>query len=57
MTASKTAKTVTVIAALLATTVSLSSCGNTIRGIGQDTANTVDATQAAGKKVDRAAKY
>lgn len=57
MTASKTAKTVTVIAALLATTVSLSSCGNTIRGIGQDTANTVNATQDAGKRVDRAAKY
>jgi entericidin B len=32
-------------------------CANTIRGAGQDTANAVDATQSAGKKVDRAAKY
>lgn len=52
-----TAKTVTVIAALFAMMVSLSSCGNTIRGMGQDTANTVNATQSAGKKVDRAARY
>ncbi len=36
---------------------SLASCGNTIRGMGQDTANTVDATQSAGKRVDRAARY
>ncbi len=50
-----TAKTVTVIAALLATMVSLSSCGNTIRGVGRDTANAVDATQDAGRSVDRAA--
>jgi entericidin B len=32
-------------------------CANTIRGIGQDTANSVNATQHAGKKIDRAAKY
>jgi entericidin B len=32
-------------------------CANTIRGMGQDTANTVNATQSAGHKVDRAAKY
>jgi entericidin B len=51
-----TAKTVTVIAALLATMVSLTSCGNTIRGMGQDTANTVNATQDAGRRVDRAAR-
>jgi predicted small secreted protein len=50
------AKTVTVIAALFATMVSLSSCGNTIRGLGQDTANTVDATQSAGKRVGNAAE-
>lgn len=48
-------KTVTLIAALFATVVSLTSCGNTIRGIGQDTANTVNATQDAGRRVDRAA--
>ncbi|TDK36752.1 entericidin [Rhizobium deserti] len=51
-----TAKTVTVIAALFATMVSLSSCGNTIRGMGKDTANTVDATQSAGRTVNKAAK-
>lgn len=51
-----TAKTVTVIAALLATMVSLASCGNTIRGMGQDAANTVNATQDAGRRVDRAAR-
>jgi entericidin B len=41
----------------VALALTLSSCGNTIRGVGQDTANTVDATQNAGKRVDRAAKY
>ncbi|MDR6818563.1 putative small secreted protein [Neorhizobium sp. 2083] len=51
-----TAKTVTVIAALLATMVSLASCGNTIRGMGKDAANTVNATQDAGRRVDRAAR-
>ncbi|OHV76631.1 entericidin [Rhizobium sp. LCM 4573] len=51
-----TVKTVTVIAALFATMLSLSSCGNTIRGMGQDTANAVDATQDAGRRVDRAAR-
>ena len=51
-----TVKTVTVIAALFASMLSLSSCGNTIRGMGQDTANAVDATQDAGRRVDRAAR-
>ncbi|MFB9947297.1 entericidin [Rhizobium puerariae] len=51
-----TAKTVTLIAALLATMVSLASCGNTIRGMGRDTANAVDATQDAGRRVERAAR-
>lgn len=50
-----TAKTVTVIAALFATMATLSSCGNTIRGMGQDTANAVDATQSAGRNVNNAA--
>ncbi|MCJ8028170.1 MULTISPECIES: entericidin [Shinella] len=40
-----------VLAALLA----LSACGNTIRGMGRDTANAVDATQAAGQDIDNAA--
>jgi predicted small secreted protein len=43
--------------ALILTAAALASCGNTIRGVGQDTANTVDATQSAGKKVNNAAKY
>ncbi|KQQ58838.1 MULTISPECIES: hypothetical protein [Rhizobium/Agrobacterium group] len=44
------------IAAVFVTLVSLSSCGNTIRGVGQDVAGTVDGTQAAGRTVDRAAR-
>ncbi|MCO5730200.1 entericidin [Rhizobium sp. SSA_523] len=51
-----TAKSITVIAALFATMFSLSSCGNTIRGVGQDAANTVNATQDAGTRVQRAAR-
>ena len=42
-------------AALVLAVLALSACGNTIRGIGKDTANTVDATQAAGKSVEKAA--
>ena len=34
----------------------LSACGNTIRGVGADTANAVDATQAAGNDVAVAAQ-
>lgn len=51
-----TALKLPVLIAVLASVTLLSSCGNTIRGIGQDTANTVDATQAAGRKVERAAQ-
>ncbi|MCP1198862.1 entericidin [Notoacmeibacter sp. MSK16QG-6] len=41
-------KNVLFVAALVAFIApSLAGCGNTIRGIGQDTANTVDATQSA----------
>ncbi|MCT8990726.1 entericidin [Chelativorans sp. SCAU2101] len=32
-------------------------CANTIRGVGQDTANAVDATQQAGRNVGSAAQY
>jgi predicted small secreted protein len=35
---------------------SLASCANTIRGVGRDAANTVNATQDAGRTVDHAAK-
>lgn len=41
--------------ALTASAAILSSCGNTIRGMGQDTANTVNATQSAGNSVGNAA--
>ncbi|MBB3963257.1 MULTISPECIES: entericidin [Rhizobium] len=34
----------------------LASCANTIRGVGRDTANAVNATQDAGRSVDHAAK-
>ncbi|OXT01891.1 entericidin [Notoacmeibacter marinus] len=41
-------KNVIFVAALVAFIApSLAGCGNTIRGLGKDTANTVDATQAA----------
>jgi len=50
-------KTVTTLLAMTFVAAALASCGNTIRGMGQDTANTVDATQNAGKRVDRAARY
>jgi predicted small secreted protein len=45
----------TKIAAALCVMLALSSCGNTIRGMGKDTANTVDATQNAGHRVGNAA--
>ncbi|MBB4227351.1 entericidin domain-containing protein [Rhizobium mongolense] len=45
----------TKIAAACCVLLALSSCGNTIRGVGRDTANTVDATQNAGNRVGRAA--
>lgn len=48
-------KILSAIAAATLLTVALSSCGNTIRGMGKDTANTVDATQNAGHRVNRAA--
>ncbi|MBB3975171.1 entericidin [Rhizobium sp. TRM96647] len=51
-----TIKTLSKISLVLAALASLSACGNTIRGIGQDTANTVNATEAAGRDVARAAQ-
>lgn len=33
---------------------SLSGCANTIRGVGKDAANTVDATQNAGRRISEA---
>ena len=43
--------TSTKIAAALLAVMMLASCGNTIRGLGRDTSNTVDATQDAAKDV------
>ncbi|HEV7248480.1 MAG TPA: entericidin [Shinella sp.] len=43
------------ISIVLAALLALSACGNTIRGMGRDTANAVDATQAAGNDIDNAA--
>jgi entericidin B len=50
-----TAKTFAIIGIALLSATTLASCGNTIRGMGADTANAVDATQDAGRSVDRAA--
>ncbi|MBE1506285.1 entericidin domain-containing protein [Rhizobium viscosum] len=44
------------IAAAAMVLLALSSCANTIKGMGRDTANAVNATQDAGRSVDRAAK-
>jgi predicted small secreted protein len=35
--------------------LALASCANTIKGVGRDAANTVNATQNAGKRVGNAA--
>lgn len=50
-----TAKTLATLGIVLFSVATLASCGNTIRGMGADAANTVDATQDAGRKVDNAA--
>jgi predicted small secreted protein len=44
-------KTSTKVATTLLAVLMLASCGNTIRGLGRDTSNTVDATQDAAKDV------
>jgi predicted small secreted protein len=49
-----TAPTFSKIAAALAVLMVLASCANTIRGVGRDTANAVNATEDAGHKVKRA---
>jgi entericidin B len=51
-----TATNLSKISIVLATLLALSACGNTIRGVGRDTANAVDATQDAGRSVERAAR-
>ncbi len=44
-------KTIIRAATIAFITVSLAGCGNTIRGIGRDMGNAVDATQDAGRSV------
>jgi entericidin B len=51
-----TAPTLSKIAAACAVLMVLGSCANTIRGVGKDTANAVNATQDAGHKVKKAAQ-
>ena len=43
--------TATRTAAALLLVLALASCGNTIRGLGKDASNTVDATEDAAKDV------
>jgi len=40
--------------AVLAGALAVSACANTIKGVGKDAANTVNATEAAGKSVAKA---
>ncbi|AVA21925.1 MULTISPECIES: entericidin [unclassified Rhizobium] len=51
-----TTPTLTKIAAACAILMALASCANTIRGMGRDSANAVNATQDAGHKVKKAAQ-
>ena len=47
--------TLSKLAAVLIVAGMSAGCANTIRGAGQDAANAVDATQSAGRNVERAA--
>lgn len=51
-----TVSTIIRISAACLVVLELASCANTIRGMGRDTANTVNATQNAGNRVARAAR-
>ncbi len=44
------------LAAVIVVGALAAGCANTIRGVGQDTANAVDATQNAGRNISRAAE-
>ena len=44
------------VAAALCLLIALTSCANTIKGVGRDAANTVNATQNAGNRVANAAR-
>jgi entericidin B len=41
-------------AALILAVAAAAGCANTVKGIGEDTANTVDATKEAGKDIAKA---
>ncbi len=49
-------RTIVVLATFVVLVFGLASCGNTIRGIGNDLSNTVNATQAAGRSVANAVR-
>lgn len=49
-------KIISRLAVLVAIIGLAAGCANTIRGVGQDTANVVDATQAAGQNVASSAE-
>jgi entericidin B len=50
-------KVISKVAALVLVAGFAAGCANTIRGMGADTANAVDATQQAGRSVERSASY
>ncbi|MEM8749590.1 MAG: entericidin [Pseudomonadota bacterium] len=49
-----TCKSALLISALVMTSITVSGCANTIRGVGKDASNTVDATQGAVRRTGRA---
>lgn len=48
-------KSILTIGVVALSVVVFGGCANTIRGVGKDTANAVDATQSAGRNVGHAA--
>ena len=50
-------KSILSIGVVALSVVAFGGCANTIRGAGQDTANAVDATKAAGRSVAHAASH
>ncbi|TCR83803.1 entericidin [Rhizobium sp. BK376] len=51
-----TASKIAVLSAACIALMTLASCANTIKGMGRDTANTVNATKQAGHTVNKAAQ-
>lgn len=50
-----TPKSISKVAVLVLVAGVAAGCANTIRGVGNDAANAVDATQSAGRSIERAA--